>query len=172
MINNYVRNFAFEEFSKAEEKRKVIESVINDVMNDFNKACERAEKNLGISANNANDLWKMLERKKYYLVEGMYFEAVFCDLLGTLFSREGRLNKELFNLLSDCSRLCPVNLWTGDIKGIEKFNLTENGIRFPVLSKQFFRGSKVKVVYDDMLLENFLKEYEIDAQEYKQVNFS
>lgn len=171
MINRYVKNFAFEEFNKADENGKVIESVINDTMNDFNKARERAEKELDISANNVEDLWKKLYRKKYHLVEGVYFEGVFCDILGTLFSREGRLNKELFNLLNDYSGLYPVNLWTGDIKGIWKFNLLENGIIFPVLSKQFFRGSKVKIAYDDMLQENFLKEYEIEAEEYKQVNF-
>ena len=101
-------------------------------------------------------------------IEPQYFEGVFCDIEGTLII-DRRLNTDLAEELQRYSREKTVNIWTGQNLNKVTSLLKLNNIEFPLLSKDWYKGSEVELAIDD-LEENVLKDdYGITAREYRKI---
>lgn len=97
--------------------------------------------------------------------------GAFFDVEGTLITGDRSEVKPLtLAAMEEQSRDKAVTLWTGgDVKEIEKF-LVNHGIKkYPVVSKDVFRGCKVEMVYDDLTKKEFEKQYGIKAKKYIKV---
>ncbi len=94
--------------------------------------------------------------------------GVFCDVEGTLISVDRtKVNSDLVVVLGKEETDKPVTLWTGgDVKEIEKLLVSHGIKKYPVVSKDVFRGCKVEIVYDDLPKAEFKKQYNITAKKY------
>lgn len=111
--------------------------------------------------------------KAYEVIGDEMLSGVFCDVEGTLISADRtEVNEDILRLLG----LFPeqekkaVTLWTGgDIVELEKV-LFRLGVKYPVVSKEIFRGCRVELVYDDLSQVEFEKQYGIKAEAFVQIS--
>lgn len=108
--------------------------------------------------------------KVYAIVGDEMLPGIFCDVEGTLISNDKKVtNEDILNLLVlfEEQEKKPVTLWTGgDIRELEKFLYLRGLWRFPVVSKEIFRGCRVEMAYDDLPREEFEKHYGIMAETF------
>jgi len=135
-----------------------------------------AEKEFGIKGD-IDQVRKQLEKLRgkdigyaKEVVGNEMIHGVFCDVEGTLISADRtKVNSDLLATLEKEEKN-PVTLWTGgDIKEIEKLLISHGIKRYPVVSKDVFRGCKVEIVYDDLQKKEFEKQYVIKAKKYIKV---
>lgn len=94
--------------------------------------------------------------------------GAFFDVEGTLITADRAEVKPLTLVaIEEQSRDKAVTLWTGgDVKEIEKLLVSHGIKKYPVVSKDVFRGCKVELVYDDLPKKEFEKQYNITAKKY------
>ncbi len=107
-----------------------------------------------------------MTKKEKPVAEGLFLPGVFCDVEDT-FLINGQINEHLKKELEKYALEKPVNLWTGSDP--EKFAHKVGNVRYPVLSKNDYRGAEVEIAIDDMPPEALEREYGIKARKFVNV---
>lgn len=97
---------------------------------------------------------------------GESFDAVCCDVEGTLMGANYVIEQGVKTLLQEVSKTRPVVLWTGgNLKANDK-RLRKAGISYPLVPKSLLRGATVAVAIDDLSQEEFYSTYGIKVENY------
>lgn len=129
---------------------------------------KRAREELGWSGTDEEIEKRLMEYEPKNIVEPQSFPGVFCDIEGTLMKDE-KLNNNLVKELREYSKDKPVNVWTGaNLEEVVPF-LWNNRIEYPLLSKDWFKGSEAELVIDDMDAAEFEQMFGIKARQFIRV---
>lgn len=99
--------------------------------------------------------------------------GVFFDIEGTvLYSDHSGVNQEVMAQVQIYEKNGkPITFWTGaDVREIERLLFKMCIKKYPVVSKDLFRGCRVELVYDDLPEDEFREEYGIVAEKYIQIH--
>lgn len=173
---NKIANPAAEAFFGIKGKKNLIGILLHDFShkNLRSKVLEKAKKEFGFEGSEyevenqlrfaQGGLADLAEAEGW---KGKTFPGVFCDIEGTLFF-ENKIKNEVFDMLKKYAETKPVTLWSGgDLREIKK-KLVANGVVYPLVSKDQFKGCTVEVAIDDLPQGYFEERYKIYSCEYIQ----